>query len=543
MKKLLIANRGEIAVRIARAAAEAGVASVAIYAEEDAESLHRRCADRAVRLTGAGAAAYLDGEQIVSLALAEGCDAVHPGYGFLSENADFAARLEASGVTFVGPTPAVLAALGDKAKARTLAADCGIPVLRGSAGSLTLAEAHAFFHQLQGAAMIIKAVAGGGGRGLRVVRDAGALDEAFARCASEAKAAFGDGALYAEEYLPQARHVEVQVLGDGQGAISHLWERECSIQRRRQKIVEMAPCPNLADDLRAALTVAALKLAAAVDYRSAGTVEFLVQGARFAFIEANARLQVEHPVTEAVTGVDLVRAQLDIARGKTLRKLGLTQDSIPAPRGFAIEARINMETLAADGQVRPSAGALRVFEPPGGPGVRFDTFATTGYTASPAFDSLLAKLIVHSPDGGFTDAVDKTFRALGETRIEGRRHQPRLPAQAVFGRRISQRRGPYQLHRRTVGGLRRRTGRRSWSGAGAGGGQGGCGGSFGGAGSRQIRRGPEPRRARRTRLAAGTNACRGRRRGRAHAGHRRQLLRGAGRPGLGGVAKCWSWRP
>ena len=419
MKKLLIANRGEVAVRIARAAAEAGIASVAIYAAEDAESLHRRRADQAVRLTGRGAAAYLDGEQIVSLALAEGCDAVHPGYGFLSENADFAARLEASGVTFVGPTPAVLAALGDKAQARALAADCGIPVLRGSAGSLTLAEAHAFFHQLQGAAMIIKAVAGGGGRGLRVVRDADALDEAFARCASEAKAAFGDGALYAEEYLSQARHVEVQVLGDGQGAISHLWERECSIQRRRQKIVEMAPCPNLADDLRAALTDAALKLAAAVDYRSAGTMEFLVQGARFAFIEANARLQVEHPVTEAITGVDLVRAQLDIARGKTLRALGLAQDSIPAPRGFAIEARINMETLAADGQVRPSAGALRVFEPPGGPGVRFDTFATTGYEASPAFDSLLAKLIVHSPDGGFTDAVDKTFRALGEMRIEG----------------------------------------------------------------------------------------------------------------------------
>ena len=419
MKKLLIANRGEIAIRLARAAADAGVASVAIYSKEDAHSPHRRRMDEAVRLPGRGAAAYLNIEQIVSLALAQGCDAVHPGYGFLSENADFAARLEAEGITFVGPTAATLATLGDKTQARTLAADCGVPVLRGSAGPLTLAGAHDFLEQLHGASIIIKAVGGGGGRGLRVVQEAAAMDEAFARCASEAKAAFGNAALYAEEFLPNARHVEVQVLGDGQGAVSHLWERECSLQRRRQKIVEVAPCPNLAEELRAALTDAALKLATAVNYRSAGTVEFLLAGERFAFIEANARLQVEHTVTEEITGVDLVRAQLDIADGKTLAALGLTQNRIPAPRGCAIEARINMETLRTDGQVQPATGTITVFEPPSGPGIRVDTYGTAGYAVSPAFDSLLAKLVAHSPGGGFGDAVGKASRALGETRIEG----------------------------------------------------------------------------------------------------------------------------
>ena len=418
MKKLLIANRGEIAIRIARAALDAGLRSLAIYAPEDAHSLHRRRADEALPLEGRGVRAYLDIEQIVALALAHGCDAVHPGYGFLSENAAFAARLEAEGVVFVGPTPDTLAALGNKAKARGLAASCGIPLLKGSDGPVTSAEAAAFMDGLNGAPILVKAVSGGGGRGLRAVERPEDLEEALTRCASEAKAAFGNPALYVEEYLPQARHVEVQLLGDGD-ALSHLWERECSIQRRRQKIVETAPCPNLDEDLRQALLEAALSLGKAVGYRSAGTVEFLVAGERFAFIEANARLQVEHTVTEEVTGVDLVRAQLEVAKGQTLADLGLTQAQIPAPKGHAIQARINMETLTADSGVKPSGGTLQVFELPSGPGLRTDGFGYAGYATSPAFDSLLAKLIVHAPHGDFPGTVRKAERALGEVRIEG----------------------------------------------------------------------------------------------------------------------------
>ena len=418
MRKLLIANRGEIAIRIARAALDAGLASVALYAPEDAHALHRHRADEALPLPGRGARAYLDMEQIVALALAHGCDAVHPGYGFLSENAEFAARLQAEGIAFVGPTPDTLAALGDKAKARALAASCGVPVLKGSDAAVTLDEAAAFMDGLAGAPMLVKAVSGGGGRGLRVVEKRQALEEAFTRCASEAQAAFGNPDLYVEEVLPHARHVEVQLLGDGEG-LSHLWERECSLQRRRQKIVETAPCPNLDDDLRQALIKAALQLGEAVRYRSAGTVEFLVAGDRFAFIEANARLQVEHTVTEEVTGVDLVVAQLEIAKGRTLADLGLAQDRIPPPRGFAIQARINMETLTADGGVKPSGGALSLFELPSGPGLRADGCGYAGYVPSPAFDSLLAKLIVHAPHGDFAGAVHKAQRALAEARIAG----------------------------------------------------------------------------------------------------------------------------
>ena len=423
MNRLLIANRGEIAIRIARAAADLGVASLAVYAPEDANSLHRLQADDAVALEGRGAAAYLDIEQLVALATAQGCDAAHPGYGFLSENAQFAERLEAAGITFVGPACATLAALGDKSEARALAAQCGIPLPRGSEGPVTLAEARAFFEGLDGSPLIIKAVSGGGGRGMRVVEDGKDLDAAFSRCASEAELAFGNPALYVEEYLSGARHIEVQLVGDGSGAVSHLWERECSIQRRRQKMVEIAPCPQLDEALRDDLTDAALRLGQAVNYRSAGTVEFLVsQGhsaRRFAFIEANARLQVEHTVTEEVTGIDLVRAQLEIASGSSLAELSLEQASIPKPRGFAIQARINMETLGEDGSVKPAGGTLSLFELPTGPGLRTDSFGYAGYATSPAFDSLLAKLVVYAPQGGYAAAVRKGYRALCETRIEG----------------------------------------------------------------------------------------------------------------------------
>jgi acetyl/propionyl-CoA carboxylase alpha subunit/acetyl-CoA carboxylase carboxyltransferase component len=418
--RLLIANRGEIAIRIARAAADLGITTVSVYSAEDAESLHCSRTDEAVALSGRGARAYLDIDQITELAREHGCDAVHPGYGFLSENADFASSLAAAGVDFIGPTPETLALLGDKVAARRLAAECDIALLSGSSEAASLEDARSFYASLPtGTDMVIKAVAGGGGRGMRVVGSAADLEEAYKRCTSEAELAFGNPQVYLEEYLPDARHIEVQILGDGTGAISHLWERECSIQRRHQKIVEIAPSPSVDEQLRDTLTEAAVRLGRAVDYRGLGTVEFMVAGDRYAFIEANARLQVEHTVTEEVTGVDLVVAQLQVAAGMSLTDLGLDQDNVPSPRGFAIQARINMETMLSDGSIRPAGGTLSAFEMPTGRGLRVDSYGYSGYTTSPAFDSLLAKLIVHSSSNVYADAVRKTYRALCEVRIEG----------------------------------------------------------------------------------------------------------------------------
>ena len=420
MQKLLIANRGEIAIRVSRAAADLGIATVAVHSRDDAASLHVLRADEACELPGRGAAAYLDIEQIAATALERQCDAVHPGYGFLSENPAFATAVQAAGMTYVGPTPDTLGLLGNKVRARALAEECGIPVLRGSDGAVSLDEAGEFCGRLpKGAAVLIKAVAGGGGRGMRVVENVAMLEESYRRCQSEAKLAFADPRVYLEEYLPKARHIEVQVLADNQGAVCHVWERECSIQRRHQKLVEMAPSPSLSPELRDALTSAAVRIAATADYRGAGTVEFLVAGDRFAFIEANARLQVEHTVTEEVTGIDLVGAQLAIAAGRSLAELRLTQADVPAPRGYAIQTRINMETMGPDGTAKPGGGTLAAFEFPGGPGLRVDSYGYTGYTTNPAFDSLLAKLIVHSPHNDYQAAVRKTHRALSETRIEG----------------------------------------------------------------------------------------------------------------------------
>jgi acetyl/propionyl-CoA carboxylase alpha subunit/acetyl-CoA carboxylase carboxyltransferase component len=421
VKKLLIANRGEIAIRIARAAAEAGVETLAVFSPEDFQSAHLRHADGALLLEGKGARAYLDIEQLVRIATENGCDAVHPGYGFLSENAALATAMQAAGITFVGPTPQTLTLLGDKVAARRLAAKNGVPLLAGSEGAVNLEQARTFFESLEGVSMVIKAVAGGGGRGMRVVSSANDVDEAYARCTSEAELAFGDASVYVEEYLREARHIEVQIIGDGQGAVSHLWERECSLQRRHQKLVEIAPSPSLGDELRAALTDAAVRLARATHYRGVGTVEFLVDKTsdRFVFIEANARLQVEHTVTEQVTGIDLVLAQLAIAEGESLEAAGLLQESIAQPRGFAIQTRINMETMRADGSTRPAGGTISLFELPTGPGLRADTYGYAGYTTSPAFDSLLAKLIVHTASSDFEAAAAKTYRALCNTRIEG----------------------------------------------------------------------------------------------------------------------------
>ncbi|WP_375791145.1 carboxyl transferase domain-containing protein [Bradyrhizobium sp. vgs-9] len=423
LKKILIANRGEIAIRIARAAADAGVATVAIHPADDALSLHVRVADEAVEIPGRGARAYLDIEAVVKAAKSAGCDAVHPGYGFLSENAAFAKACADAGIAFVGPKPAALELFGDKVAARQLAKRCGVPIIAGTSGPSSLEEITAFFESLgKGAAIVIKAMAGGGGRGMRVVENAADLAEAYARCQSEASAAFGFDGVYAERLIRQARHIEAQIIGDRHGAISHLWERECSIQRRHQKLIEVAPSPSLSDALRGRIIEAAKQLATAAAYDNLGTFEFLVDGTAedsFAFIEANPRLQVEHTVTEEVLGLDLVRAQLAVAAGATLASLDLAQGSIPKPRGYAMQLRVNMETLDELGATHPTGGVLAVFEPPSGPGVRVDSFGYAGYKTSAAFDSLLAKVIVHTPGEAWHDVVAKASRALREFRIDG----------------------------------------------------------------------------------------------------------------------------
>ena len=424
--KLLIANRGEIAIRIARAAGETGLATVAIYPVDDALSPHLRAADAAREIPGRGARAYLDIEAVIAAAKAAGCDALHPGYGFLSENTALARRCAEEGITFIGPSPEALDLFGDKAKAKALAKDCGVPIIEGTGGPTTLEQARAFFASLgAGGAVMVKAIAGGGGRGMRIVDDAGKLEDAYARCQSEARAAFGSDEVYVERLIRNARHIEVQIIGDHHGAISHLWERECTIQRRNQKLIEVAPSPSLSDDLRSRIIDAAKELAAAANYNSLGTFEFLVDGdasgdaQAFAFIEANPRLQVEHTVTEEVLGIDLVQAQIAVAGGATLGSLGLAQSYIPKPRGYAMQLRVNMEVMDASGLTRPTGGTLKLFDLPAGPGVRVDTFGCSGYKTSAAFDSLLAKVIVHSTGANWADVVQKATRTLREFRIEG----------------------------------------------------------------------------------------------------------------------------
>ena len=422
---ILIANRGEIAIRIARAAADLGLRSVAVHSEDDAESLHTRVADEATALGGTGVPAYLDEEAVIAAALAAGCGAVHPGYGFLAERAGFAERCADAGLVFIGPKPEHLALFGDKGRARAAAVAAGVPVPRGLNHAVSLAEAQAFLESLQGGAMIVKAVAGGGGRGTRIVREEAELTAAYGRCQSEAQSAFGVPDVYVEAFLLRARHVEVQILGDAQGAVAHLGERECSVQRRHQKVVEVAPAPGLAGDVRTGIIAAAVRFAEREGYASLGTFEFLVDASGradaepFVFIETNARLQVEHTVTEAVTGVDLVQAQIRLAQGASLAELGLDDPAIATPRGHAIQARVNMETLGGDGAVRPTGGTLTAYDAPSGPGVRTDGFGYAGYRVGAAFDSLLAKVIGHSPSPDFAAAIARTLRALSEFRIEG----------------------------------------------------------------------------------------------------------------------------
>ncbi len=424
--KILIANRGEIAVRIARTAADLGLATVAVYATDDAGSSHRSVADIAVPLTASGPRAYLDGAALIAAALEAGATAIHPGYGFLSESAPFASAVAAAGLTFIGPTPDTLALLGDKAAARALALKHHVPLLAGSNHATTLPEAIRFFETLPaGAAMMIKALAGGGGRGIRLVQDRAGLDDAYARCRSEALHGFGNDAVYVEEAMKRARHIEVQIVGDGSGAVTTLGERECTLQRRHQKIVEFAPSPSLHASVRDKLFAAAKTMAAAIRYKGLGTFEFLVDaksdvaGARVAFIEANARLQVEHTVTEHVFDLDLVALQFKIAAGATLEQLGLMGRIVRPAGRAAVQVRINAETMAADGTARPQTGTISRLALPGGPRVRVDTHIYDGFAISPAYDSLIAKVIVETNGEDHAALMRKAARALSEFRLGG----------------------------------------------------------------------------------------------------------------------------
>ncbi|MCY4657429.1 MAG: carbamoyl-phosphate synthase large subunit, partial [Gammaproteobacteria bacterium] len=420
--KLLVANRGEIAIRIMRAAAELGVPTVAVATSDDVTSLHTGKADEFVALDGNGASAYLDIHQLVMIAKECGCDAIHPGYGFLSENGDFAAACVDAGLTFVGPNVETLRLFGNKARAREAATAASVPIIPGIDHAVSLSEAELFFNELgDGRAMMIKAVGGGGGRGSRLVHSADEVENNFERCQAEAKAAFGNPDVYVEEFFDHARHIEVQILGDATGAVIHLHERECSVQRRFQKLIEVAPAPALSEEIRTAIIEASLRFAKRVNYCNAGTFEYLVdlsgQEERFAFIETNARLQVEHTVSEEITGVDLVKAQLRIAGGETLEDLGLAEPI--EPRGYAIQARVCMESMQANGEVLPTQGVLSAYEPPSGPGIRTDSFGYSGYETSLNYDSLLAKVIGYSSSADIDSAISRTSRALSEFRVDG----------------------------------------------------------------------------------------------------------------------------
>lgn len=421
-KKVLVANRGEVALRIVRALRELGVASVAVHADDDAHAPHVRAADAAVGLGVAGPAAYLDGARLIAIAREHGCDAVHPGYGFLSERADFASACAAAGLRFIGPTVEQLALFGDKARSRALAQRCDVLVMPGSQQAVTLDEALAFFAAQRGAGVMVKAIGGGGGRGMRAVASAEDLPAAYERCRSEAKAAFGVDGVYVERLMTGARHIEIQVVGDGDAVLS-LGERECTLQRRFQKLVEIAPSPSLSDALRQRIVADALRMAREVRYEGLGTFEFLVDQASadlpYVFIEANPRLQVEHTITEEVTGVDLVQTQIAIAAGCRLSDLGLDAHTPPAARGFAIQWRINAETLDEHGNAQPGSGTLTRFDLPAGPGIRVDTHGVAGGVPSPHYDTLLAKLVIRTRGASFDDALRRSQRALAEFRIAG----------------------------------------------------------------------------------------------------------------------------
>ena len=412
-KKVLIANRGEIALRVIRACKELGIATVAVYSEADRECLHVRFADDDVCIGRPPSRdSYLSIPRIIAAAEITGADAIHPGYGFLAENAEFAEIVQASGLTFIGPTAEQIRQMGDKATARRLAREQGVPTVPGSPGPVeTVEEALAFADGL-GYPVIIKAAAGGGGKGMRVAADHESFAQAFTLARQEALAAFNSDQVYIEKYLARPRHVEIQVMGDQHGRVLHLCERDCSVQRRHQKLIEEAPSPALTQELRDQMGTAAVQLASAIGYVGAGTIEFLLdEDGSFYFMEMNTRIQVEHPVTEMVTSYDLVKEQIRVAAGEKLR-LKLVGNRL---RGHAIECRVNAEDPARNFQ--PSPGLITAYHPPGGPGVRVDTHIYAGYQVPPYYDSLLAKVIVHGNTRA--EALARMRQALDSFIIEG----------------------------------------------------------------------------------------------------------------------------
>jgi acetyl-CoA carboxylase biotin carboxylase subunit len=412
-KRILVANRGEIALRVIRACREMGIETVAIYSEADRNAPYLDLANEAFCVGPAKAAeSYRKIANVISAAEVGNVQAIHPGYGFLSENSHFNEVCRDCNIDFIGPTPEAMAMLGDKNSARKLAREAKVPVVPGSQGLLTdESEAVRVAHEI-GFPVLIKASAGGGGRGMRVAANDLSLKSALQQARAEAEAAFGDGSVYLERYVEHPRHVEVQVLADHHGNAVHLWERDCSTQRRHQKLIEESPSPHLTPETRREICEAAVRLVKTAGYTNAGTVEFIVdQQGRFYFIEVNARIQVEHPVTELITGIDLIKAQIRVAAGEPLP---FRQEDIPQ-RGAAIECRINAEDPAKNFQ--PSPGKIEQMFVPGGFGVRFDSHAYPGYTVSPHYDSMIGKLLVHQPDR--RTAIDCMLRALDELRITG----------------------------------------------------------------------------------------------------------------------------
>ena len=410
-RKVLIANRGEIALRILRACRELNIAVVAVHSTADAQAMHVRLADESVCIGPPKAAdSYLNPLALLAAAEITGAEAIHPGYGFLSENADFAEMVEEHGFTFIGPSPEHIRLMGDKIVAKTTARELGIPTVPGSDGPVgSEAEAIELAHQI-GFPVLIKAVAGGGGRGMTVVRHEDELGDAVRMSRNEARAAFGDDRVYVERFLDHPRHIEVQVVGDGKGRVVHLGERDCSLQRRHQKVVEEAPSPVLDEVQRERLGQTVTTALRKLNYRSLGTVEFLYQDGQFYFIEMNTRLQVEHPVTELITGIDLVREQIRLAAGEPL---SFRQEDVRFT-GHAIEVRINAEDPRT---LLPTPGKVKAFHAPGGPGVRMDSALYAGYTVPPFYDSLIAKLIVHDVDR--RAAIRRLERCLEEVVIDG----------------------------------------------------------------------------------------------------------------------------
>lgn len=410
-KKVLIANRGEIALRVIRACHELGVRTVAVYSEADAESLHVRFADDDVCIgPPPGRLSYLRIPNLIAAAEVTGADAIHPGYGFLAENAEFSDTCMASNIVFIGPSGDQIRAMGDKASARKLAAEAGVPTVPGSPGVMTEVEEALSVAEQIGFPVIIKATAGGGGKGMRIAHDADEFTGLFSLAQNEALSAFGNGDVYVEKYLMRPRHVEIQIMGDKHGRVIHLGERDCSVQRRHQKLIEESPSPAMTPELRHRMGDAAVKLASAINYVGAGTVEFLLdEDGSFYFMEMNTRIQVEHPVTEMVTGQDLVKEQIRVAAG-----LPLSFDSVSL-QGHAIEVRINAEDPYRNFQ--PSPGQITAYHPPGGPGIRVDTHVYAGYTVPPYYDSLLAKLIAHGRDR--EEALARLGQALDSFILEG----------------------------------------------------------------------------------------------------------------------------